>query len=65
MTVADDSDQWLSTNEVGQLFSVSGETIRNWIAQGKFGKDGAIQINGYWRIKRSAVVAFARKNYGT
>lgn len=62
MSITDgEIDPLLTTKEVADLFSVKPETVSDWIKQGKI---PGVKINGYWRIKRSDMVAYARKNYG-
>ena len=55
-------DPLLTTREVAELFSVTPETITVWIKEGRI---PGVKIHGYWRIKRSDMVAYARKNYGS
>lgn len=53
--------QFVTTNYVAELFSVTNETIREWIKKGNL---EGVKVNGYWRVKRSSVVAFANQHYG-
>ncbi len=51
-----------STPAIAEMFSVTTETVRRWIGEGRL--DG-IQINGHWRVPRRSVVRFAQSRYGS
>lgn len=52
----------MTTVQVGKIFSVKAETIRDWIMQGKL--PGATRINGVWRIPEASVRALAAGKVG-
>lgn len=54
-------EQFYSTAKVAELFSVTPETVREWIKNGSL---EAIRVNSYWRVRRSSVLAFANSKYG-
>lgn len=49
--------KFYSPEEVAEMFAVKAETIRDWIAKGKF--PGAIKIDARWRIPEHAIRALA------
>lgn len=59
--LGNDVEPLVTTNYVAELFSVSNETVRDWIKKGHI---EGVKINGYWRVKRASVVAFANSRYG-
>jgi len=51
-----------STKEVADVFSVTAETVRNWIATGRL---KATQVGGHqYRVTRSDLINFAKSHYG-
>jgi excisionase family DNA binding protein len=51
-----------STKEVAELFSVTAETVRTWIATGRL---KGTQIGGHqYRVTRADLIAFAKSHYG-
>jgi excisionase family DNA binding protein len=58
----DDLEKLMPTDQVADLFSVTPETVRNWITRGLI---KGVKVNGYWRIPRSEVVRFAKSKYGS
>lgn len=57
------TEKLLKTAQVAEMFSVTQETIRDWINDGKL---RAVKIgNGhYWRVPESAVRELAETMYG-
>ena len=55
-------DRWHTTKEVGTIFGVSGETIRNWIAAGHLRSK---IIAGRHRIPHSEVKRLANHRFGS
>lgn len=57
------TDRLLKTRDVAEMFSVTPETIRDWIEQKKL---RAVKIgNGhYWRVPESAARELAQQMYG-
>lgn len=53
-------DRFMSTKEVADLFGVTKETVVNWCKKGHI---DAIKIEGYWRLRRQSVIAFANQKY--
>lgn len=45
-----------TTGEVAELFKVGEPTVRRWIAEGSL---DAFKVNGRYRIKHKALVAFS------
>lgn len=60
MIVDDPIDKLYDTAFVAEMFSVTKETVRNWIERGEL---EALRVNGYWRIPRRALLAFANSRY--
>lgn len=60
MSVGPDPEKLYTVAEVADLFSVTGETVRDWI---KSGKIKGVKINGYWRVARSEVIRFGNSKY--
>lgn len=59
----DPDEKLYTTAEVAETFSVTTETVRDWINAKKL---PAIQIpGGQYRIKRSALLKFAESKYGS
>lgn len=56
-----EDEQFLSTNEVARIFSVTRETIIAWIESGKL---DAIKLGGRHRVRLSSVKALANQRYG-
>jgi len=54
-------DKMYTVRYVADLFSVTQETVRLWIKQDKL---QGVQINGYWRVKRVDLLAFANRKFG-
>jgi transposase len=59
---SDPIDKMYSTQYVADMFDVTAETVRNWINAGKL---ESIQVNGYHKIPRRALLAFANSRYGS
>lgn len=54
-----------TTKEIAEMFSVTTETVRAWIANGTL---PAIQLpgtRGKWRVRREDAIAFANSKYAT
>lgn len=51
-----------STTRVAELFSVTVETVGDWIKQGKL--PGSVKVNGKWKVPHSAVMALANGRHG-
>lgn len=56
-----DTEKLYKTAEVAELFSVSGETVRDWVKAGKL--PGIRLKSGQIRIRRSDLVDFAKEKY--
>lgn len=58
-----EDDKLYTTARVADLFGVTTETVRDWIARGtlKAVKPGGV---GQYRIKRSELIRFANHKYG-
>ncbi len=56
-----EKERFLSTNTIAEMFEVTNETIRNWIAEGKL---KAFKLGPIWRVPRSEVVRFANEHFG-
>lgn len=54
-------DKLYSTKQIAELFSVTTETVRDWIKDGKL--KGAAPGNRY-RVRRGDLIAFANHKYG-
>lgn len=54
-------DKHFSTAHIAGMFSVTTETVRRWINEGRL---EGIQINGQWRVPRRSVIKFAQSKYG-
>lgn len=55
-------DKLYSTKQIAELFSVTTETVRDWIKDGKLvGGDGG---GGRYRVRRGDLIAFANHKYG-
>lgn len=50
-----------TVQKVAELFSVTSETVRNWIKSGRL---SAVKINGYFRVSNSELKKFANSRYG-
>lgn len=61
-TVADPADPYLSTVKVARIFSVTTETIRDWIERGTL---AGHKINGRWYVRQSEVIRLANHKYGS
>lgn len=59
-TVTD--DPLLRVSEVAMIFGVQPRTVRLWLKNKKI--DGTLTASGQWRIRKSAVKAFANEKYG-
>ena len=56
-----DTKPFYSTSEVAELFGVTGETVRDWIASKRL---EAVRLpSGHYRIPREVVVAFGSSTY--
>lgn len=59
-----DRAEWLTVEEVAELFKVSLETVRRWIRAGDL---PVLDLGGPkmgYRIRRSDLAAFAEQRYG-
>ena len=52
----------MTVDEIAEIFKVQRETVRDWIAEGKF--PNAIKLGRAWRIPRSDVVTLATEKHG-
>lgn len=59
--VDDGLDPMYTVGYVAGMFSVTEQTVRNWIKSGKL---KATRVNRQWRIPRRALLAFANSTYG-
>jgi excisionase family DNA binding protein len=59
-----EEDPFLTPAQIAKIFAVKAYTVRNWIAQGKFGEKNVIKIGNRLRVRSSAVTAFAESLYG-
>lgn len=59
----EDLDRLYSTSYVADMFSVTTETVRNWIRTGKL-KGVRLVVGGPWKVKHRDLVAFANSQYG-
>lgn len=55
-------DKHYGTPHVAEMFSVTTETVRRWISEGRL---EAKLINGHWRVPRRSLVKFAQSRYGS
>lgn len=62
MTRATKTDPFMSPTDIAEMFGVTPYTVRVWLREGQI--EGAVQINKRWRIRRSAVEAFANQKHG-
>jgi predicted site-specific integrase-resolvase len=60
--VVSPEEQFYSSVKVAQLFDVTVETVNNWIKRGLL--EGAVKINGQWRIPRAAVLKLGNIQFG-
>jgi excisionase family DNA binding protein len=59
-----DREEWMTVEEVAELFRVSAETVRRWIRNGQL---PVLDLGGPrmgYRIRRADVAAFAEDRYG-
>lgn len=56
-------DRLYSTKYVADMFSVTKETVRNWIKDGKL-KGVRLVDGGPWKVKHSDLIAFANHQHG-
>lgn len=57
-----DTEKLYTTSQVAEMFSVSKETVRDWI---KTGQMPAVRIGtGHFRVRRSTLVEFAEARFG-
>lgn len=54
-------DPMYTTEAAAQIFSVSKQTIQDWINADKI---GAIKMHGYWRIPRSEILRVSKDRHG-
>lgn len=52
----------VTTKWVADMFSVTTETVRDWITRGHI--KGRL-INGYWRVEKKSVIDYANRKYGS
>lgn len=57
---ASNQRDWYTTPEVAEVFEVSTETVRDWIAVGKL---KAEKVNTYNRVSKEEIARFARERY--
>lgn len=50
-----------TTLQVAQLFSVTTETVRDWIKDGKL---VGVVVGGRYRVRRRDLISFANHKYG-
>jgi excisionase family DNA binding protein len=59
-----DREEWMTVDEVAELFRVNAETVRRWIRAGDL---PVLDLGGPktgYRIRRSDVAAYAEARYG-
>lgn len=56
------SNEFQSTVEVGKIFGIKPETVRDWIDRGHL---EGVRINGRWRVRRASVVALMNQKFGS
>jgi excisionase family DNA binding protein len=61
MAAAQELEVLFTTKKVGELFSVTTETVRNWIEKGEL---RAVLIQGRYRIPKSEVVKLGNSKFG-
>jgi predicted site-specific integrase-resolvase len=52
----------LSCRQVADIFQVTTETVRIWVADGLF--EGAVQPKRQWRIPKASVLKVLNTQYG-
>lgn len=57
-----DTDALYTTAKVAELFGVTTETVRDWLAKGKL--RGIRLETGQYRVRRADLMAFANKTFG-
>ena len=56
------TDKLYTTNEVAEFFSVTSETVRDWITTGKL---SAVRLgSGRYRVPRRVLMDFANHRFG-
>lgn len=55
-------DKLYTTKDVAELFSVTTETVRDWISAGKL--PGTQLPTGQYRVRRADLMVFAKSQYG-
>lgn len=58
--VLNPDDPLMKTDEVAQIFGVTRETIRDWIANGTI---NAVKFGSRWYVRRSEVKRFVQSKY--
>lgn len=58
-----DENRLYSTTQIAELFSVTTETVRDWIKSGKL-KGTADEGGRAYRVRRRDLIEFANKKYG-
>lgn len=59
-----DRDEWMTVEEVAELFKVNPETVRRWIRSKELPVLDVGGRKGGYRIRRVDVDAFARRRFG-
>lgn len=59
--VISEIEPFISTNTVAEMFEVTNETVRNWIAAGKI---KAFKVGPVYRLRKKDVIDFANEHYG-
>lgn len=49
-----------TTKQVGEMFEVTAETVRNWIDKGQL---RAVKVNGFYRVPLEDIQALALSKY--
>lgn len=57
-----ENNKLYTTNQVAEMFSVTPETVRDWIKEGKL--PGIILGGRSYRVRRRDLIAFANHKYG-
>lgn len=57
-----DTNKLYSTKQISELFSVTTETVRDWIKDGKL--VGSAPGGRSYRVRRSDLIEFANHKYG-
>ena len=57
-----DEREWLTVEEIAELYGVGTESVRHYVRSGKFGKKGIQFIGRQYRIQKDVVCEFLRRS---